>query len=63
MDWEITLKSIGIYLLKVVIVALLILLAFVVGAMIGYSLIGDGENPTDIFNPELWKYILNFGVE
>ena len=60
MDWKSIMKNISFYLLRIFIVLLLILIAVSVGAMIGYSIIGDGDNPMDIFNPQLWQYILDF---
>lgn len=60
MDWTNVLKSTLFYILRVLLVVLLIVVAFAVGAMLGYSIIGDGENPMDIFNRELWEHILSF---
>lgn len=60
MNWTNVLKSTLFYLLRFLLVVLLIVVAFAVGAMLGYSVIGDGANPMDVFNPELWKHILNF---
>ncbi|MDN6195727.1 MAG: DNA-directed RNA polymerase subunit beta [Atopostipes suicloacalis] len=28
--------------------------------MFGYSILGDGGNPLDVFNRELWEHILSF---
>ena len=60
MNWTNVLKSTLFYLLRILLVVLLIIVAFVVGAMLGYSVIGDGADPMDIFNQELWEHILNF---
>lgn len=54
------LKSTLFFLLRFVLVVLLIVVAFAVGAMLGYSMLGDGSDPMEVFNPELWKHILNF---
>ncbi|HIZ71145.1 MAG TPA: DNA-directed RNA polymerase subunit beta [Candidatus Atopostipes pullistercoris] len=60
MNWTNVLKSTLFYLLRVLLIVLLIIIAFGVGAMLGYSVIGDGADPMDIFNRELWEHILNF---
>lgn len=60
MRWTNILKSTLLYLLRFLLVVLLIVVAFAVGAMLGYSIIGDGSDPMEIFNPELWQHILNF---
>ncbi|HLR89260.1 MAG TPA: DNA-directed RNA polymerase subunit beta [Atopostipes sp.] len=60
MNWTNVLKSTLFYLLRFLLVVLLIVVAFAVGAMLGYSVVGDGANPMDVFNPELWEHILSF---
>ena len=60
MDWTKSLKNSGMFLLRFLLVVLLISIAFAVGAMFGYTILGDGQNPLDIFNRELWEYILGF---
>lgn len=60
MNWANVLKSTLFYLLRFLLVVLLIVVAFAVGAMLGYSVVGDGANPMDVFNPELWEHILSF---
>lgn len=60
MRWTNILKSTIFFLLRFLLVVLLIVVAFAVGAMLGYSLLGDGSDPMEIFNPELWEHILNF---
>lgn len=60
MNWTNVLKSTLFYLLRFLLIVLLIIVAFAVGAMLGYSVIGDGANPMDIFNRELWEHILSF---
>ena len=60
MRWTNIVKSTLLFLLRFVLAVLLIAVAFAVGAMIGYSIIGDGSDPMEIFNPELWEHILSF---
>lgn len=60
MEWSRVVKSTLLFLLRVLLVVLLIVVAFAVGAMLGYSIIGDGSDPTDVFNPAMWEHILNF---
>lgn len=60
MRWTNIIKSTLLFLLRFVLAVLLIAVAFAVGAMIGYSIIGDGSDPIEIFNPELWEHILSF---
>lgn len=60
MEWTNVLKSTMFFLLRFVLVVLLVLVAFAVGGMLGYSILGDGADPMEVFNPELWKHIFNF---
>lgn len=60
MEWTNILKRTLFYLLRVLLVVLLIVVAFAVGGMFGYSILGDGTDPMEIFNPDLWEHILNF---
>lgn len=60
MNWTNALKNSGKFLLRFLLVVLLILVAFAVGAMFGYTILGDGGHPLDIFNRELWEHILGF---
>lgn len=60
MEWTNILKRTLFFLLRVLLVILLIIVAFAVGAMLGYSILGDGTDPMEIFNPDLWEHILNF---
>lgn len=48
--------------LRVIIVLLLIVGIFFVGAMIGYGVIGDGE-PTEVFQKETWTKIYDIMFE
>ncbi|HAP3369433.1 TPA: DNA-directed RNA polymerase subunit beta [Enterococcus faecalis] len=46
-------------LLKILVVISLVIILFVVGTMIGYGLIGNG-NPMDVFDEKIWIHIMNF---
>ena len=46
-------------LLKILVVISLVIILFVVGTMIGYGLIGNG-NPMDVFDEKIWTNIMNF---
>ncbi|WP_423189903.1 DNA-directed RNA polymerase subunit beta [Alkalibacterium sp. f15] len=60
MTWQTIVKDIIFYILKVLIVILLIAAAFIVGTMIGYSVVGGAGEPMDVFNPEIWQHILDY---
>ena len=60
MEWTSVIKSSLFFILRVLLVLLLIAVAFAVGAMLGYSILGDGSDPMDVFNLEMWRNILNF---
>lgn len=60
MDWANSAKKSGVFIIRFLLVVLLIAIAFAVGAMFGYTILGDGQNPLDIFNRELWAHIFNF---
>jgi len=49
------------FLFKVIFVLLLIAVMFIIGAMVGYGVIGDGD-PMAIFEPELWEHLLGYFV-
>jgi len=55
-------KDILFYLLKIVIVLVLLVVFFMVGAMIGYAVVGEGSNPLDVFDQQLWQHALDFFV-
>lgn len=44
---------------RVLLSLVLILLAAIGGAMIGYSIVGDGNNPMEVLNPETWIHIFD----
>ncbi len=60
MNWTKSFKKSGVFILRLLLVVFLIMIAFAVGAMFGYSILGDGGNPLDIFNQDLWEHILSF---
>ena len=60
MRWTNIVKRTLLFLLRFILAVLLIAVAFAVGAMIGYSMLGDGSDPMEIFNPELWEHIFSF---
>lgn len=60
MDWTNSVKESGMFLVRFLLVVLLIIIAFAVGAMFGYTILGDGGNPLDIFDRELWGHIIGF---
>lgn len=60
MDWKRASKQSLLFILRFLLIVLLIIIAFVVGGMFGYSIIGDGGNPLDVFNQELWQHVLSF---
>lgn len=60
MTWRTVVRNICLYIIKVSIVILLVVAAFVIGVMLGYGVIGDGGNPMDVFDPDMWHHILNF---
>ena len=47
------------FVLKILLVIILIALAFVVGAMIGYGVLGDG-NPFAVFEKDTWVHIFSY---
>ncbi|MGT2906426.1 DNA-directed RNA polymerase subunit beta [Streptococcus dentiloxodontae] len=46
-------------LLFIFIIFLLSLLFLAIGLMIGYSLLGEGNNPLDILKPSTWQSIVD----
>ena len=50
--------NVGGWLLRIVIVVVLIVIAAISGAMIGYGGIGNG-NPMQVLNPSTWKHIFD----
>ncbi|MCA0971007.1 DNA-directed RNA polymerase subunit beta [Halobacillus litoralis] len=44
--------------LRIIIIVLLSALALILGAMVGYGIIGDG-NPTDALQWETWQHIID----
>lgn len=60
MEWTNVFKNTFFFLLRFLLVVLLIVVAFAVGAMLGYSILGDGTDPMEVFNPSLWEHIISF---
>ncbi|MGQ7408088.1 DNA-directed RNA polymerase subunit beta [Streptococcus suis] len=46
-------------LLIVLLVILVMFLLFAVGLMIGYGVIGDGDNIWSVLSPEKWQELIN----
>lgn len=53
--WRFVLKRV----LLILIVALLCLMALACGLMVGYGVIGDGENIWAILSPDKWQELLS----
>ncbi|MCO6018378.1 DNA-directed RNA polymerase subunit beta [Carnobacterium divergens] len=47
------------FALKVLIVLVLIIMTFLIGAMIGFGVLGDG-NPFAVFSSATWKHIFSY---
>lgn len=57
MDKE-SLFFVGKNLLLVLIIAILGLILFSIGLMIGYGVVGDGDNITAILSPDKWQELI-----
>lgn len=57
MDKE-SIKYVGRQFFIVVVVALLAMAVFAVGLMVGYAVIGDGQQATDILSTDKWQDII-----
>ncbi|WP_105145392.1 DNA-directed RNA polymerase subunit beta [Streptococcus suis] len=53
------LNYVGKNLLLVAIVALLALLVFALGLMVGYGIIGDGDNMFAVLSPVKWQELIS----
>ncbi|HEM5490656.1 TPA: DNA-directed RNA polymerase subunit beta [Streptococcus suis] len=53
------LNYVGKNLLLVAIVVLLALLVFALGLMVGYGVIGDGDNLFAVLSPAKWQDLIN----
>ncbi len=51
--------------LRIVVVIILIFLALIIGLLVGYSVLGDAEQPLDVLTFEFWQHIMDIitGVE
>lgn len=47
------------FILKIVLVFFLVFLAFIIGAMIGYGVLGDGD-PFAVFEKDTWVHIFSY---
>lgn len=48
---------VGKQLLLVILLCLLGVVVFAVGLMVGYAVVGDGQQATDILSPDKWQDI------
>ncbi|EHI69464.1 DNA-directed RNA polymerase subunit beta [Streptococcus ictaluri] len=53
--WKYVLKQLAL----IILVALLACLFLAIGLMIGYSFMGDGQNPLSILSPDKWTEMFN----
>src|SRR5699024_1962300 len=53
-----TMRRIFPILLRFIVISCLFIVALLVGLVIGYSILGDGA-PTDVFQKETWKHIID----
>lgn len=54
-----TSKRILVTILKMLTILLITIVIFIVGAMIGYGVVGKG-NMFDVFSGEIWRHIFDF---
>lgn len=62
MDYIQVIQDILYFILKILIIILLVAITFLIGAMLGYSIFGDGGNPLEVLNPQLWEHIFDFFI-
>lgn len=53
-----TIKFLGLRLSIIIFVIVLLVLAAVLGLMVGYGFLGGG-NPSNVFNDNLWKEVMD----
>lgn len=53
-----TIKFLGLRLSIIIFVIVLLVLAAVLGLMVGYGFLGGG-NPSNVFNHNLWKEVMD----
>ncbi|HFU4459573.1 TPA: DNA-directed RNA polymerase subunit beta [Streptococcus suis] len=58
MDKE-NLNYVGKHLLLVFILALIAILVFALGLMVGYGVVGDGDNLFAVLSPTKWQELIN----
>ena len=51
--------------LRVIVIFLLAFFALILGMIVGYTFLGDGENPLDVLTFDFWRHVLDIitGVE
>lgn len=49
-------------LIRIIGIPILFAIALVVGAIVGFSVVGDGQ-PVDVFKKSTWQHIVNFVKE
>ena len=54
-------KQMLFFVLKLLLIISLILIAFVVGTMVGYAVLGGG-NPKGVFDSKLWAHIFDYFI-
>lgn len=62
MDYIEIIQDILYFILKILIIILLVAITFLIGAMLGYSILGEGTNPLDVLNPQVWRHIFDFFI-
>ncbi|HFI0039714.1 TPA: DNA-directed RNA polymerase subunit beta [Streptococcus suis] len=58
MDKE-NLSQVGKNLLLVLIVVLFVILVFALGLMVGYGVVGDGDNMFSVLSPVKWQELIS----
>ncbi len=51
-------KFLGLRVSLIILVAILLVVAAILGLMVGYGFLGGG-NPSNIFNHDLWRGVIN----
>lgn len=51
--------------LRIIVIFLLALFALILGMVVGFSVLGDGDNPLDVLTFDFWRHVLDIitGVE
>lgn len=48
--------------IRLVSILILFAIALIAGAIVGYSVLGDGQ-PLDVFKKSIWQHVVNFVIE